>query len=527
MPAFTVTTTAQQVAAAGVDCTYVNSGSANALLSWGDEGDKSGDIIYAGQTRNLRAAAAVQARTPSGTTTLTVTAVSLTVSEPLSFTDPRIGGVGDGVTDNTAAWNRAMSLLTPSGGALDFLPGVYRIDGTTDFVPGGVLLRGTGIDYSDPTLAAPARASVIRAGATMSRLVELGRNPDTSVAGDTGASMEDLVVDGRDLADTVVKTAGRRNYIRDCQVYWGNLRAVQFAGQNSYLIGGVQAQNDKGDVVLIDGYFDHKVKDGQQRQPGTTGVCIRVTNSVGDVLIRGNHMWAGANGVTAAAEALIAVEAGCSVVGIVDNIIEGVLGPEIKLNTGNTTTQNINICGNQIFNNGNSPDITHPAIAAVGGGASGFLADVNICGNIIKGQGATKRFKSLIEYSGTFGGTSRWTVEGNSCFCVQFGVTGSGSAPTLPVWGTNSFYDGSASRHSSTGSVATFSGDGSTTTFTITTNLIGAATSYAVTPATSAAGAAGISHVSTSGNNLVVTASTAPASGSSNVRYAWRAACSG
>ncbi|HET8661034.1 MAG TPA: hypothetical protein VFM55_18815 [Micromonosporaceae bacterium] len=75
MAVYNLTTTDQQVASAGVDYTYVNSGSANALLSWGDPGSKGGDIVYAGQTRNLRAPAAVFARTPSGTTTLTVTTV--------------------------------------------------------------------------------------------------------------------------------------------------------------------------------------------------------------------------------------------------------------------------------------------------------------------------------------------------------------------------------------------------------------------------------------------------------------------
>jgi hypothetical protein len=72
---YNLTTTDQQVASAGVDYTFVNSGSANALLSWGDSGNKGGDVVYAGESRNLRASAAVYARTPSGTSTLTVTAV--------------------------------------------------------------------------------------------------------------------------------------------------------------------------------------------------------------------------------------------------------------------------------------------------------------------------------------------------------------------------------------------------------------------------------------------------------------------
>lgn len=75
MAVYNLTTTDQQVASGGVDCTYVNSGSANALLSWGDSGARRGDIVYAGESRTLRADAAVQARTPSGTATLTVTVV--------------------------------------------------------------------------------------------------------------------------------------------------------------------------------------------------------------------------------------------------------------------------------------------------------------------------------------------------------------------------------------------------------------------------------------------------------------------
>lgn len=75
MAVYNLTTTDQQVASGGVDYTYVNSGSANALLSWGDSGNKGGDIVYAGQMRNLRAPAAVFARTSSGTSVMSVTAV--------------------------------------------------------------------------------------------------------------------------------------------------------------------------------------------------------------------------------------------------------------------------------------------------------------------------------------------------------------------------------------------------------------------------------------------------------------------
>lgn len=463
-------------------------------------------------------------------TSATNAALAKRYSYGISFTDPRIGGVGDGTTDNTTAWNTAMTLLASTGGELFFPQGVYCISGTTSVVPGGVLLRGTGINYGAPAGSAtegvtPSRGSVIRATAAMSRLIELGRNPTTSAQADTGASMQNLIVDGQNLADTVVKTAGRRNYITDCQIYWGNLRAVQVSGQNTYIRGGVQCQDNRGDVILVDGYFDHKIMDAQQRQPGLTGACIRLSN-VGDILIRGNHMWTGANGESTVAEGLIVVESTCAVVGIVDNIIEGIVGPEIVLKPGNATQQNINITGNQFFNVPTVADATYPIISAIGGGASAFLSDVVVSGNIVRGQGSSHRFKAVVTYSGTFGGTGRWVIGDNSFFMVAFAVTGSASAVGLPKWSNNVFHDGTAAKYLDNSGEATFSGNGATTQFNIATGLIGVSgITWAVTPSSSVAAAPFYTFLS--GSNIVLTFLTAPVTGTNNIKVMWRASANG
>ena len=446
------------------------------------------------------------------------------------FTDPRIGGVGDGVTDNTAAWNAAMALLAPTGGQLVFPSGVYCISGTTNPVPGGVWLRGTGFNYgapagSAPEGAVPQRGAVIRATAVMSRLVQLGTNATTSPQSDTGASLTELILDGQNLADSVVKTAGRRNYILNCQVYWGAVNAIHIAGQNSYVIGGVQSQDNRGDVILMSKFFDHKVFDAQQRQPGTTGACIRV-KGVSNVLIRGNHMWTGQNGILEPGEGLIVVEGGSAVVGIVDNIIEGIAGPEIKfkVTTAAESIQNVQIVGNQIFNNENVVDVAHPVIE-VQGGTGGFITDVTIQGNTVRGQGSGKRFKSFINYTATLTGTGRWVVTGNSIFCAQYFLTGSANAPHKPKAGVNAFYDGSANRYTQNGGERTANGDGTAKLFTITTDLIAMPEYWSVTPMSSACMQPFYTYLV--GSNIVVELATAPAAGTGNVKFKWFAGTSG
>jgi hypothetical protein len=193
-------------------------------------------------------------------------------------------------------------------------------------------------------------------------------------------------------------------------------------------------------------------------------------------------MWTGQNGILEPGEGLIVVQGGCSVVGIVDNIIEGIAGPEIKLlGVAGKPIQNVNITGNQIINNQDVVDQAHPVIEATGP-ATAYIADVVIAGNIIRGQGSAKRFKWLINYSGALSGTSRWVVTGNSCFCVQFPITGSAAAPSKPDMSGNAFFDGAASSNTENDGEAVFVGDGVKLTFDINTSLIAAPRSFSVTP---------------------------------------------
>jgi hypothetical protein len=268
------------------------------------------------------------------------------------------GAVGNGAADDTAAFNAAIAAAGVDGGAVFFPAGVYLINGTTDPVPGGVWLVGTGYDYHTPASVTdkPRKMSVIRAGAVMTRLIQLGTDGGLSTSGATGASIKHLVVDGDRKAATVVKTAGRRNRIMESEIYFGTTNALWIGGQNTHVVGNVIAQDNTGDVIFVNGFYDNKIWDNQIRQPGTTGAAIHV-KAASQTDIQRNHMWAGANAVAAAAKALIWLEAdstsGVQNTLIQDNTVEGVLGPEILLDGVNHVAgvRGAEISGNRFYQN--------------------------------------------------------------------------------------------------------------------------------------------------------------------------------
>lgn len=79
------------------------------------------------------------------------------VGESLNALDPRVGAVGDGVTDNTAAFANATSLLSVGGGDFLIPPGLYFTSAGIPAMAGGTRIRGAGIRST--TVKAKAGAS--------------------------------------------------------------------------------------------------------------------------------------------------------------------------------------------------------------------------------------------------------------------------------------------------------------------------------------------------------------------------------
>ncbi|KJL39895.1 hypothetical protein [Microbacterium trichothecenolyticum] len=464
----------------------------------------------------------------------------ISISEgALRWTDDRIGGIIENpslasLTDQTAQWNAAMALLSARGGELLIPAGVIGIAGVTAHVPGGAKIVGEGFDYSQPnagwttpaTSSPPRFGSVIRATAAMDRLVQLGvTGGGGSVApGVPGGSIYGLSLDGRNLANTVVRTAARRNFIDSCQVYWGAVNGVHFAGQNSYMVGkGVVAQNDIGDCVFIDSYFDHKVFDWELREMGPTGAAIRLAGNVNDVMISRIHTWAGANGIGKPAQGLVVLDAGTGNihnVSITDCILEGVHGPELHLEvkTGGTI-RGLKYLGQNTFNY--DTDGTFPLVRVVGdsSGVGGNINEVIFSGNSSIGDNtAGNVWTAFLDYSGTFQSTSAWEFGPNVTRYMATHVLG--TPPQLPYFsGSNPVLEAATRRYARwEGRVAQ---NGGGTTFTIPHSLSRAPRTVTVTPGS--ADAAADFYVTSDATNITVTYAAARPAGVGNVALNWSA----
>jgi hypothetical protein len=439
----------------------------------------------------------------------------------LSFLDPAIGGKNDGVSDNVAAWNIAMTLMAGKGGTLFFPQGIYCFASEPNDVPGGVRLRGTGYNYSDPTTYAPRHNSVLRATAAMNRFVKLSASGSGGQSLDayTGTSMDDLVVDGRHLANNVVTTNGRRNKIRNCQVYWGAVRGIEVQGQNTYIVGGVVNQGYVGDCITIFQGGDHKIFDAEQREAGPGGACIRVSGTtIADVMIRGNHMY-GTIPDGSDVEAMIVIDSQAVAlpnISIHGNVIENTRGPEIKITgTSAGSIRSLLINSNMFFNQNSSTN--HPVISF---DHPGSVSSVSINGNIMEGKDASNLYKSIIDFKQYPTTTTKWSVIGNVGTYIANIVTPTSGAPVNRLnLSNNAIRNATANAYSNRRDVAAL--NGGTTTYTIAHELDSTPRAYSVTAQSQSATQVGGFTVSVDAANLTVTYATAPPSGTGNVKFAW------
>lgn len=414
----------------------------------------------------------------------------------LSFTDPHVGGKGDGATDNTAAWNTAMGLMA-DGGTLFFPAGVYNISGTTDPVPGSVEIVGTGMSYTSlPDETNPSRGAIIRATAAMARLIQLSPGVGgASGASEAGASIRDITVDANSFANCAVKTVGRRNRMHNLYALRGVVCALDMWGQNNEVTGySVFDQRGVGDCIRIHESPDNKVFAGANvRSPGTTGAAIHLiadgtvyggSLASGNLMIQGIHAWTGSNGVQDPAAALVWIElkngATFHHVNIIGNVLEGCTGPQIRVDVDATSVlRNLCVWGNTFFQGLQLTDVTYPVIELAGNGP---IADTVIGPNSIKAGDATHRYKSIVHDSGS-GTRGRFLMSGNVGSNIQYPYTVGGSSVLVPEMGQNTVLaSGVVTRRTWDSGSATFTGDGVAHTFTIPTTLGTKLRHWQVTP---------------------------------------------
>jgi len=214
------------------------------------------------------------------------------------------GATGDGSTNDAAAIQAAIDSLT-DGGLVLFPYGVYVVN-TGLTVPGGVTLRGEarGRKYSAFT---SFTGTVIRAGTSMATLVTTDEN-----ASDLGcAVIEDLILDGNNVATTVLKMQGVKDTLRNADVVRGGSYGVvnNVTGVAHQTIENVQITMDSRgvgwhiasgsdsnftNVIVNGGYRDMLVEAGGHQfdrihlapSPLDAGdashVCLLDINSTGD-----------------------------------------------------------------------------------------------------------------------------------------------------------------------------------------------------------------------------------------------------
>jgi hypothetical protein len=439
------------------------------------------------------------------------------------------GALGNGVADDTAAVNAAIAAVAGTGGEVFFPPGVYLVSSEI-VVPGGVLLRGTGIDYSVVT-GPPARGSIIRATGAMASVVRLGSDSSSSVSGQTGASMWGLIVDGANLATAAVKTFGRRNYIQWCQVWRGASYAVDLSGQNSHLLHSVCGQNNLGSVVRQNG-SDNEIAGCQIRE----GLNAQIEVVAGAIKITDNHMWTGANGQLPASVGrdiwirATGTDGALWNVMINNNIIEGVRGPHIEFAaTGaRAIIENVSIVGNSFYNTGDFPDNTYPVLLfnlpSSAEASAQTVRNVTVVGNQVYRYAGTTGFKALLEKTVGASGVGyvrNIAVMGNVGRNMHAFAVGLAADDQVEALGNHFLRQSDGTRFSTSRSArATAVGDGAATAFSWAHGLSGTPRSVRVTP--SSAAASEKHHVTADATNVTVTFAAAPANAAA-LSFDWSA----
>ena len=432
------------------------------------------------------------------------------------------GGAGNGSTDNVAAFNAALSFLSSNGGGELYFPaGVYCFASAPNAVPGGIWLRGTGYDYHTPDTSNPTRPqkmSVLRATASMTRLIQL--SPDStggsSLSGNTAASLFNLTVDGNGLATDTVKTAGRRNRIMNSEIYGGAANTINIAGQNTTIQGCVVSGEGVGTCINVGAFSDHKIYDNQIRECGPTvgtSACVKI--SVSKVVVRGNHIWVGSNGGSNQGTLIYIGTGQITGILITGNQLEATLSDQIYINSpSGTGPSQINITGNDFWLPTATATVDN-TVSCVYMNGSGTVNQVIFSSNTIIGTDTTHRYAYMVNSGGT--SRSRIAIFGN--IANNLVAPFNGFTPTAHY--ANTTYDGTNTVKSENKGRATFSGDGSTTAFNIPHGCFATPGMVQVTPGST--DAMGIFKATVNATNVVVTFSSAPASGTNNVLLNWMA----
>lgn len=416
------------------------------------------------------------------------------------------------------------------GGTLIVPPAVHEFATQPDAVPGSVQVLGLGWSYS--TGITPTRGSILRATAAMSHLVKLGSTTGSSNDADASASVANLIIDGGGLADSPLVTAARRNRVHEVYVRGGAVRGILWNGQNGLMSGYcVVDQGNVGDCLLVtgdfsyDNTFDFGKTNFRSWGDGFAGVRFLADGSsstMSNVRVIGGHAF---KSDTGAHQGCIVIEANGK--RIQDVFIDGFEfdgaggGPPLLLLAHDTNSfiRNVSLTTSNGFMTPDlHPDLTWSLVEMEG---AGYIYDLNVSGNKLRGYDTDARYRSFVHDRGT-GGRGRVIIDANGGIYVDRLATRAAGAQLTVEVGRNAWSTGSAGRRSHDTGAVTINGDGSTKRFAIPTATGGPVARATLSPTNAAAAAAGVPWLDTTetGSTVWANYATAPTNGTT-LTYQW------
>lgn len=404
--------------------------------------------------------------------TLTFTAVT-TQGGSIPITIPSGAGTSGAYyygTDDTTAWNTAITaaesapLLTTQLTTIVW-SGTSMVSSEIS-ISGAVSIQGQWMDYTNPngtqaSSSYPQRGSVLRAIGTFSSplsnsVLKLGSS-SSLLSGQVSSSLLFGVVDAANITYAAIKVVGQRNFALYAYGLNGTQRAWELVGGNTECIECIAGQSNTGDGVYCTA-SDSKWKGGYVRQ-ACNGFHIA---SVGDLWIgNGVHIFNGYSGSHEQYGTDILVDGGGTSLSINGIILDGVLGPQIRLAPRSATTLGsvliANISAFQPENTVNNYPLLQIDTTVSGSTVRGVTLD----GYVIEGISSSK-YKAIIDCLGAGTQTKIVLGAGTAQYCSTFYTT-DGTAP-IPQSrsGEIAIYNGSTTVYSSTRGEWAATADGTT-----------------------------------------------------------------
>lgn len=452
----------------------------------------------------------------------------------IDFTHPRFGGSDVGGTWDTA-FNEAVAALgndtSGIGGALTAPPGLYVLNNMLQ-LHGGQYLVGPGRDYAGiASRTAQGKGLIIQASSSFPStdpLVKFGTtqyNSSNQVAtmadGLTSGGAFNVVFDAATFAHSAAQTFGARNQLVGCNFLAGSSYAVDIRGQNTRMLNCVadnwRAAGTSATVYVGSGADDTKLWLNEIRRSDGPSLII---DSVQNVQVIGGDIFGAPLTTTAAVILFTATGANAVCNGDIRVANVDVSAASGDLIAANTTATGqvigpINIIGVRTYENPGG-------FFGYNSSAGGAVKNVSLVGNMGLYDGTSNGANILV--SGHASSTiSGLLIVDNHFQRLATGIVNGTAVPT--ICRNNVWTDISGNlRASEDSGVATISGDGATTAFTINHKMGAAPTHFAIQGAQNTATATAIKNGwwwTATSSAITVNFQTAPASGTNNIVFNW------